>query len=85
MDLYVFATPYRITWDYYFTAREHTLQIESWEESAEPEYQDDFIVCGAGEAALSVCVSHGIRNAWNLSFSSGHFATFFQLCLGSTC
>lgn len=38
MDLYVFATPYRITWDYYFTAREHTLTFESWEEPAELEY-----------------------------------------------
>lgn len=38
MDLYVFATPYRITWDYYFTAREHTLEIKSWEEPAEMEY-----------------------------------------------
>ncbi|KAL5974271.1 hypothetical protein ACLOJK_030935 [Asimina triloba] len=38
MDLYVFATPYRVTWDYYFTAREHTLAIESWEEAAELEY-----------------------------------------------
>ncbi|KAL3840995.1 hypothetical protein ACJIZ3_025586 [Penstemon smallii] len=38
MDLYVFATPYRITWDYYFSARDHTLKIESWEETAELEY-----------------------------------------------
>lgn len=38
MDLYVFATPYRITWDYYFAAREHTLEITSWEEEAELEY-----------------------------------------------
>ncbi|CAK9137841.1 unnamed protein product [Ilex paraguariensis] len=38
MDLYVFATPYRVTWDYYFTARDHTLDIESWEELAELEY-----------------------------------------------
>nr|CAD1825265.1 unnamed protein product [Ananas comosus var. bracteatus] len=38
MDLYVFATPYRITWDYYFAAREHTLEIKSWEEQAEMEY-----------------------------------------------
>jgi hypothetical protein len=35
MDLYVFATPYRITWDYYFSAREHTLKLDSWEEPAE--------------------------------------------------
>ena len=38
MDLYVFATPYRITWDYYFSARNHTLKFDSWEETAELEY-----------------------------------------------
>ena len=38
MDLYVFATPYRITWDYYFSAREHSLKFDSWEETAEMEY-----------------------------------------------
>ncbi|ESR51741.1 zinc finger MYND domain-containing protein [Citrus sinensis] len=38
MDLYVFATPYRVTWDYYFSAREHTLKFDSWEEPAELEY-----------------------------------------------
>jgi len=38
MDLYVFATPYRVTWDYYFASREHTLKFDSWEEPAELEY-----------------------------------------------
>ncbi|KAJ8773778.1 hypothetical protein K2173_006428 [Erythroxylum novogranatense] len=38
MDLYVFATPYRVTWDYYFASREHTLKFDSWEEAAEMEY-----------------------------------------------
>ncbi|CAL1357234.1 unnamed protein product [Linum trigynum] len=38
MDLYVFATPYRVTWDYYFSARDHTLKFDSWEERAEMEY-----------------------------------------------
>ncbi|CAL0330953.1 unnamed protein product [Lupinus luteus] len=38
MDLYVFATPYRVTWDYYFSSREHTLKFDSWEEQAELEY-----------------------------------------------
>ncbi|KAL4586891.1 hypothetical protein LXL04_011538 [Taraxacum kok-saghyz] len=38
MDLYVFATPYRITWDYYFAANQHSLPFESWEEPAELEY-----------------------------------------------
>ncbi|XP_078182356.1 zinc finger MYND domain protein [Carex rostrata] len=38
MDLYVIATPYRVTWDYYYSAQEHTLEIKSWEEKAEMEY-----------------------------------------------
>ncbi|GAB2230571.1 hypothetical protein Droror1_Dr00014844 [Drosera rotundifolia] len=38
MDLYVFATPYRFTWDYYFLSREHTLEIKEWEGKAEYEY-----------------------------------------------
>ncbi|KAJ4799337.1 hypothetical protein LUZ62_050583 [Rhynchospora pubera] len=38
MDLYVFATPYRVTWDYYFSSSEHTFEIKSWEEKAEMEY-----------------------------------------------
>lgn len=44
MDLYVFATPYRITWDYYFSARDHTLNFDSWEEKAELEYVG-FSIC----------------------------------------
>ncbi|CAK9150254.1 unnamed protein product [Ilex paraguariensis] len=38
MDLYVFATPYRVTWDYYFLSREHTLEFKEWESKAEFEY-----------------------------------------------
>ncbi|KAK8960707.1 hypothetical protein KSP40_PGU004572 [Platanthera guangdongensis] len=38
MDLYVFATPYRVTWDYYLLSREHTLEFAQWEEEAEYEY-----------------------------------------------
>ncbi|KAE9458232.1 hypothetical protein C3L33_09865, partial [Rhododendron williamsianum] len=38
MDLYVFATPYRVTWDYYFLTREHTLEFKEWEGKAEYEY-----------------------------------------------
>ncbi|KAM7279306.1 hypothetical protein ACFE04_006440 [Oxalis oulophora] len=38
MDLYVFATPYRVTWDYYLISREHTLEIKEWEGKAEYEY-----------------------------------------------
>ncbi|XP_073005912.1 uncharacterized protein [Typha latifolia] len=38
MDIYVFATPYRVTWDYYFLSREHTLEFKEWEDEAEYEY-----------------------------------------------
>lgn len=38
MDLYVFATPYRVTWDYYFKSREHTFEFKEWEGKAEYEY-----------------------------------------------
>ncbi|AET00448.1 hypothetical protein MtrunA17_Chr5g0443721 [Medicago truncatula] len=38
MDIYIFATPYRVTWDYYFLSREHTLEIKEWDGRAEYEY-----------------------------------------------
>lgn len=38
MDIYVFATPYRVTWDFYFIGREHTLEFEEWEGKSEYEY-----------------------------------------------
>ncbi|OAY28523.1 uncharacterized protein LOC110601496 [Manihot esculenta] len=38
MDIYVFVTPYRVTWDYYFLSREHTLEFKEWEGKAEYEY-----------------------------------------------
>ncbi|KAJ0046465.1 hypothetical protein Pint_04171 [Pistacia integerrima] len=38
MDLYVFATPYRVSWDYYFLSRDHTFEFKEWEGKAEYEY-----------------------------------------------
>ncbi|KAL0916937.1 hypothetical protein M5K25_014492 [Dendrobium thyrsiflorum] len=38
MDLYVFATPYRVTWDYYLLSREHTLEFDEWESEEEYEH-----------------------------------------------
>ncbi|KAG6482164.1 uncharacterized protein LOC122016030 [Zingiber officinale] len=38
LDLYLFATPYRVTWDYYFLSREHTLDFHEWVVEAEYEY-----------------------------------------------
>ncbi|KAK3423687.1 hypothetical protein EUGRSUZ_F00552 [Eucalyptus grandis] len=38
MDIYVFATPYRVTWDYYFLSCEHTFEFKEWEGKAEFEY-----------------------------------------------
>ncbi|CAN1242918.1 hypothetical protein LINPERPRIM_LOCUS5502 [Linum perenne] len=41
MDLYLFATPYRVTWDYYLISREHTLEFDEWEGRAEYEYGEN--------------------------------------------
>ncbi|XP_071698481.1 uncharacterized protein [Rutidosis leptorrhynchoides] len=38
MDIYVFATPYRVTWDYYFVSRSHTLEFDEWSGKDEYEY-----------------------------------------------
>ncbi|XP_062018068.1 uncharacterized protein LOC133734426 [Rosa rugosa] len=38
MDIYVFATPYTVTWDYYLLSREHTLEFKEWTGKAEYEY-----------------------------------------------
>ncbi|PQQ16740.1 uncharacterized protein Pyn_25491 [Prunus yedoensis var. nudiflora] len=38
MDIYVFATPYTVTWDYYFLSGEHTLEFKAWQGKAEFEY-----------------------------------------------
>lgn len=38
MDIYVFATPFRVTWDYYLVSREHTLDFKEWAGKAEYEY-----------------------------------------------
>ncbi|KAL3733524.1 hypothetical protein ACJRO7_022961 [Eucalyptus globulus] len=32
MDIYILATPYHLTWDYYFLSREHTFEFKSGEE-----------------------------------------------------
>lgn len=45
MDLYIFATPYRVTWDYYFLAREHTLDFDEWEGENEFEHVRKDISC----------------------------------------
>ncbi|KFK29208.1 hypothetical protein AALP_AA7G103200 [Arabis alpina] len=38
MDIYVFVTPYRVTWDWYFISREHTMEFKQWEGKAEYDY-----------------------------------------------
>ncbi|KAL4566818.1 hypothetical protein LXL04_030943 [Taraxacum kok-saghyz] len=38
MDLYIFATPYRVTWDYYFLSREHKIEFNQWAGKKEYEY-----------------------------------------------
>ncbi|KAI3948805.1 hypothetical protein MKX01_022219 [Papaver californicum] len=38
MDIYIFATPFRVTWDYYFLGRHHTLEFKEWAGKAEYDY-----------------------------------------------
>lgn len=38
MDIYVFATPYTVSWDYYLLSREHTFEFKEWAGKAEYEY-----------------------------------------------
>lgn len=38
MDLYVFATPYRVTWTWYFISRPHTVEFPEWDGQAEYDY-----------------------------------------------
>jgi hypothetical protein len=44
MDLYVFATPYQFTWDYYFVSREHTIDFKEWVNHKEYEFVSKFPV-----------------------------------------
>lgn len=32
MDIYVFGTPYRLMWDWYFLGRHHTETVSEWHE-----------------------------------------------------
>ncbi|XP_019194209.1 PREDICTED: uncharacterized protein LOC109188126 [Ipomoea nil] len=38
LDVYVFATPYRVKWDYFFFSRHHKVKIGEWASEAELEY-----------------------------------------------
>ena len=33
MDIYVFGTPYRLMWDWYFLGRHHTEKVDEWHEN----------------------------------------------------
>ncbi|CAA6670046.1 unnamed protein product [Spirodela intermedia] len=78
MDLYVFATPYRIMWDYYFSTREHTLEIKSWEEPAELEYvkQHGVAIFLMQSGMLGTLLSL-IDNA-NIAFLKKHMGASFE-------
>ncbi|XP_031104564.1 uncharacterized protein LOC116008718 [Ipomoea triloba] len=38
LDIYVFATPYRVTWNYFMLSRDHKVKIDEWASEAELEY-----------------------------------------------
>ncbi|CAO2210981.1 unnamed protein product [Urochloa humidicola] len=91
MDLYVFATPYRIAWDYYLRSNEnHTFEIKAWEEAAELEYvkQHGIAVFLMPSGMLGTLLSlvdvvplfsnTGWGQDANLAFLKKHMGTSFQ-------
>ncbi|KAI3773927.1 hypothetical protein L1987_48466 [Smallanthus sonchifolius] len=44
MDIYVFPTPYRVTWDYYFISREHTIDFDEWSGKTEYNYRYEPVI-----------------------------------------
>ncbi|XP_031104565.1 uncharacterized protein LOC116008734 [Ipomoea triloba] len=38
LDIYVFATPYRVTWNYFMLSGDHKVNIDEWASEAELEY-----------------------------------------------
>ncbi|KAK7300103.1 hypothetical protein RJT34_10937 [Clitoria ternatea] len=91
IDLYVFATPYRVTWDYYILGREHTLDIEEWEGRAEYEYVKNhglsiFLMkggmLGTLEAlwqVLPLFSNSGWGESANLNFLKEHMGASFEV------
>uniref|UniRef100_A0A0A9CT09 Uncharacterized protein n=1 Tax=Arundo donax TaxID=35708 RepID=A0A0A9CT09_ARUDO len=91
MDVYVFATPYRIGWDYYMKANgNHTFEIKAWEEAAEMEYVKQHGVAiflmpsGMLGTLLSLVdvIPLFSNTGWgqdaNLAFLQKHMGTIFQ-------
>ncbi|MCD7472379.1 hypothetical protein HAX54_013607 [Datura stramonium] len=90
MDLYIFATPYRVTWDYYFLSREHTLEIKKWKSEAELEYVKNrgisIFLLQAGMlgtlSALWDVLPLFINNGWgeksNIGFLEKHMGASFE-------
>ncbi|CAA7405610.1 unnamed protein product [Spirodela intermedia] len=38
LDLYILATPYRVTWTFFFFSRKHTIDFNEWQGEAEYDY-----------------------------------------------
>ncbi|KAK6132887.1 hypothetical protein DH2020_033367 [Rehmannia glutinosa] len=78
MDLYLFATPFRVTWDYYTLSREHTIEFKEWESEAEFEYVSRWggfetlekWVTGAYAGHSAVCLRDSEGKLWVAE--SGH-------------
>ncbi|KAF2285793.1 hypothetical protein GH714_007806 [Hevea brasiliensis] len=76
IDLYVFVTPYRVTWDYYFLSREHTFEFKEWEGKAEYEYGcwEPFKHCGMSSPYLQI--PHGENS--NIRFLEKRMGATFE-------
>ncbi|KAK3123445.1 hypothetical protein QOZ80_8AG0631050 [Eleusine coracana subsp. coracana] len=90
MDVYVFATPYRIGWDYYSKEKEHAFEIKVWEEEAEMEYVNQhgiaIFLMPSGMLGTLLSLVDVIplfsNTGWgqdaNLAFLQKHMGTSFQ-------
>ncbi|KAG2310608.1 hypothetical protein Bca52824_022165 [Brassica carinata] len=78
MDLYVFATPYRVTWTWYFISRAHTVEFPEWDGLAEYEYVKN--------KGVSIFLMHAgmlgtLQALWdssNLAFLEKHMGAEFE-------
>ncbi|KAH0651509.1 hypothetical protein KY285_031624 [Solanum tuberosum] len=90
LDLYIFATPYCVTWDYYFLSREHTLEIKEWKSEAELEYVKNrgvsIFLLQAGMLGTLSAIWNAfplfVNNGWgeksNIDFLEKHMGASFE-------
>nr|GMC76545.1 inositol-1,4,5-trisphosphate 5-phosphatase [Ipomoea batatas] len=90
-DTYLFATAYRVKWDYFFLSREHIIEFDQWISKAELEYVKttgvsifitDFDLLGALHMLREVfplITSEGWSERSNINFLQKHMEASFMI------